>query len=122
MLEKEISKEEVIGIIELYKRISAAPETAQLQKIVLQMDKYGVRGTTVNPPLEEREVFQGPFVCLDREHPPVSVVLRAQLLEGLCSITKFCCSRKAAAAPCIALTKAHPCCLQTSVRAVLALC
>uniref|UniRef100_A0A672UU13 Voltage-dependent calcium channel protein TPC1 n=1 Tax=Strigops habroptila TaxID=2489341 RepID=A0A672UU13_STRHB len=41
VLEKEISKEEVIGIIELYKRISAATETAQLQKIVLQMDKYG---------------------------------------------------------------------------------
>ncbi|NWW22605.1 TPC1 protein, partial [Falcunculus frontatus] len=41
VLEKEISKEEVIGIIELYKRTSAATETAQLQKIVLQMDKYG---------------------------------------------------------------------------------
>lgn len=75
MLEKEISKEEVIGVIELYKRISVAPETAQLQKIVLQMDKYGVRGTTVSSPLEEREMFQGPFVCLDREHPPASVVL-----------------------------------------------
>lgn len=46
VLEKEISKEEVIGIIELYKRTSAATETAQLQKIVLQMDKYGVRGNT----------------------------------------------------------------------------
>lgn len=44
VLEKEISKEEVVGIIELYKRSSAAAETAQLQKIVLQMDKYGVRG------------------------------------------------------------------------------
>lgn len=44
MLEKEISKEEVVGIIELYKRTSAATEIAQLQKIVLQMDKYGVRG------------------------------------------------------------------------------
>ncbi|NXG52704.1 TPC1 protein, partial [Psilopogon haemacephalus] len=41
VLEKEISKEEVIGIIELYKRSSAAVETAQLQKMVLQMDKYG---------------------------------------------------------------------------------
>ncbi|NXF28946.1 TPC1 protein, partial [Nyctibius bracteatus] len=41
VLEKEISKEEVIGIIELYKRSSAATDTAQLQKIVLQMDKYG---------------------------------------------------------------------------------
>ncbi|XP_031984302.1 two pore calcium channel protein 1 isoform X1 [Corvus moneduloides] len=41
VLEKEISKEEVIGIIELYKRTSGATETAQLQKIVLQMDKYG---------------------------------------------------------------------------------
>ncbi|XP_035754204.1 two pore calcium channel protein 1 isoform X2 [Egretta garzetta] len=41
VLEKEISKEEVAGIIELYKRSSAATETAQLQKIVLQMDKYG---------------------------------------------------------------------------------
>lgn len=47
MLEKEISKEEVVGIIELYKRSSAAPETAQLQKIVLQMDKYGVRGNSL---------------------------------------------------------------------------
>ncbi|NXY48915.1 TPC1 protein, partial [Ceuthmochares aereus] len=41
VLEKEITKEEVVGIIELYKRSSAAAETAQLQKIVLQMDKYG---------------------------------------------------------------------------------
>ncbi|NXX51112.1 TPC1 protein, partial [Tricholaema leucomelas] len=41
VLEKEISKEEVIGIIELYKRSSAALEIAQLQKMVLQMDKYG---------------------------------------------------------------------------------
>lgn len=47
MLEKEISKEEVVGIIELYKRSSAAPETSQLQKIVLQMDKYGVRGNSL---------------------------------------------------------------------------
>uniref|UniRef100_A0A8B9CQX4 Two pore segment channel 1 n=1 Tax=Anser brachyrhynchus TaxID=132585 RepID=A0A8B9CQX4_9AVES len=46
VLEKEISKEEVVGIIELYKRSSAAPETAQLQKIVLQMDKYGQMSTT----------------------------------------------------------------------------
>lgn len=46
VLEKEISKEEVVGIIELYKRISGASETTQLQKIVLQMDKYGVRGNT----------------------------------------------------------------------------
>ncbi|NXA02543.1 TPC1 protein, partial [Nesospiza acunhae] len=45
VLEKEISKEEVIGIIELYKRTSAATETAQLQKIVLQMDKYGQMST-----------------------------------------------------------------------------
>ncbi|KAJ7423708.1 Two pore calcium channel protein 1 [Willisornis vidua] len=45
VLEKEISKEEVIGIIELYKRSSAAAETAQLQKIVLQMDKYGQMST-----------------------------------------------------------------------------
>ena len=44
VLEKEISKEEVVGIIELYKRSSATAETAQLQKVVLQMDKYGVRG------------------------------------------------------------------------------
>uniref|UniRef100_A0A8C9F8J9 Two pore segment channel 1 n=1 Tax=Pavo cristatus TaxID=9049 RepID=A0A8C9F8J9_PAVCR len=41
VLEKEISKEEVIGIMELYKRSSAATETSQLQKIVLQMDKHG---------------------------------------------------------------------------------
>lgn len=41
MLEKEISKEEVIGIMELYKRSSAATEISQLQKIVLQMDKHG---------------------------------------------------------------------------------
>ncbi|XP_030316221.1 two pore calcium channel protein 1 isoform X1 [Calypte anna] len=41
VLEKEISKEEVVGIIELYKRSSAAAEAAQLQQIVLQMDKYG---------------------------------------------------------------------------------
>ncbi|NXW56765.1 TPC1 protein, partial [Eurystomus gularis] len=45
VLEKEISKEEVVGIIELYKRTSAAAETAQLQKIVLQMDKYGQMST-----------------------------------------------------------------------------
>ncbi|NWX41283.1 TPC1 protein, partial [Steatornis caripensis] len=45
VLEKEISKEEVVGIIELYKRTSAATETAQLQKIVLQMDKYGQMST-----------------------------------------------------------------------------
>ncbi|NWT39111.1 TPC1 protein, partial [Chroicocephalus maculipennis] len=45
MLEKEISKEEVVGIIELYKRTSAATEIAQLQKIVLQMDKYGQMST-----------------------------------------------------------------------------
>ncbi|NXH10208.1 TPC1 protein, partial [Bucco capensis] len=45
VLEKEISKEEVVGIIELYKRSSAAAETAQLQKIVLQMDKYGQMST-----------------------------------------------------------------------------
>ncbi|NXW23249.1 TPC1 protein, partial [Circaetus pectoralis] len=45
VLEKEISKEEVVGIIELYKRSSAATETAQLQKIVLQMDKYGQMST-----------------------------------------------------------------------------
>lgn len=44
VLEKEISKEEVIGIIELYKWSSAATEISQLQKIVLQMDKHGVRG------------------------------------------------------------------------------
>ncbi|OXB71045.1 UNVERIFIED_CONTAM: hypothetical protein H355_000307 [Colinus virginianus] len=41
VLEKEISKEEVIGIIELYKQSSADIETSQLQKIVLQMDKHG---------------------------------------------------------------------------------
>lgn len=99
MLEKEISKEEVIGIIELYKRTSAATETAQLQKIVLQMDKYGVRGNTVSSHLQEREVCQGHFVCLGREDPPACVVFRAELLEELCSITKFCCSGKAAAAP-----------------------
>lgn len=122
MLEKEISKEEVIGIIELYKRTSAATETAQLQKIVLQMDKYGVRGNTAGSHLQEREVCQGPFFCLKREDPLASVVLRAELLERLCSITKFCCSRKVAAAPCTALTKAHPCCLQNSLRAVLAPC
>ncbi|XP_061865953.1 two pore channel protein 1 isoform X3 [Colius striatus] len=45
VLEMEISKEEVVGIIELYKRSSAAPETAQLQKMVLQMDKYGQMST-----------------------------------------------------------------------------
>ncbi|NXS41977.1 TPC1 protein, partial [Balaeniceps rex] len=45
VLEKEISKEEVVGIIELYKQNSAATETAQLQKIVLQMDKYGQMST-----------------------------------------------------------------------------
>ncbi|NXE27993.1 TPC1 protein, partial [Ardeotis kori] len=45
VLEKEISKEEVVGIIELYKRSSAAAETAQLQKMVLQMDKYGQMST-----------------------------------------------------------------------------
>uniref|UniRef100_A0A8B9GC22 Two pore segment channel 1 n=1 Tax=Amazona collaria TaxID=241587 RepID=A0A8B9GC22_9PSIT len=45
VLEKEISKEEVVGIIELYKRISGASETTQLQKIVLQMDKYGQMST-----------------------------------------------------------------------------
>ncbi|XP_015733645.1 two pore calcium channel protein 1 isoform X2 [Coturnix japonica] len=41
VLEKEISREEVIGIIELYKQSSAATEISQLQKIVLQMDKHG---------------------------------------------------------------------------------
>nr|XP_009935039.1 PREDICTED: two pore calcium channel protein 1 [Opisthocomus hoazin] len=45
VLEKEISKEEVVGIMELYRRSSAATETAQLQKIVLQMDKYGQMST-----------------------------------------------------------------------------
>ncbi|XP_014820126.1 PREDICTED: two pore calcium channel protein 1 [Calidris pugnax] len=45
VLEKEISKEEVVGIIELYKRTSAATEITQLQKIVLQMDKYGQMST-----------------------------------------------------------------------------
>nr|XP_009507132.1 PREDICTED: two pore calcium channel protein 1-like [Phalacrocorax carbo] len=45
VLEKEISKEEVVGIIELYKRSSATAETAQLQKVVLQMDKYGQMST-----------------------------------------------------------------------------
>ncbi|NXC76144.1 TPC1 protein, partial [Anhinga anhinga] len=45
VLEKEISKEEVVGIIELYKRSSATAETTQLQKIVLQMDKYGQMST-----------------------------------------------------------------------------
>ncbi|KAF1569613.1 Two pore calcium channel protein 1, partial [Eudyptes schlegeli] len=45
VLEKEISKEEVVGIIELYKRSSAATETTQLQKLVLQMDKYGQMST-----------------------------------------------------------------------------
>ncbi|NXG63894.1 TPC1 protein, partial [Hemiprocne comata] len=45
VLEKEISKEEVVGIIELYKRSSAATDTSQLQKIVLQMDKYGQMST-----------------------------------------------------------------------------
>lgn len=106
VLEKEISKEEVIGIIELYKRTSAATETAQLQKIVLQMDKYGVRGNSVSSHLQgEREVCQGHLVCLEREDPPASVLLRAELLGGLCSSTKFCCSRKAAAAPCTASTK-----------------
>ncbi|XP_062446456.1 two pore channel protein 1 isoform X1 [Rhea pennata] len=45
VLEKEISKEEVVGIIELYKRSSATTETSQLQKIILQMDKYGQMST-----------------------------------------------------------------------------
>lgn len=72
MLEKEISKEEVIGIIELYKRTSAATETAQLQKIVLQMDKYGVRGNTASSHLQERELCQGHLVCLERgDHLPL---------------------------------------------------
>lgn len=64
VLEKEISKEEVIGIIELYKRTSAATETAQLQKIVLQMDKYGVRGSSVGSHLQRREVCQGPTLSV----------------------------------------------------------
>ena len=102
VLEKEISKEEVVGIIELYKRTSAATETAQLQKIVLQMDKYGVRG---NAYCKLSASGEGgvpgspvPFCCLKREAACVFVVLRAELLQGPCSIdTKFCCSRKVAA-------------------------
>ena len=102
VLEKEISKEEVVGIIELYRRSSAATETAQLQKIVLQMDKYGVRGNAYCKFSAAGEEgvpgLQMPFCSLKREAVCVSAVLRAELLEGRCSIgTKFCCSRKVAA-------------------------
>lgn len=79
VLEKEISKEEVVGIIELYKRSSAATETAQLQKIVLQMDKYGVRGDTYCKFSASGEGGMPgprmPFGCLKREATCVSVVL-----------------------------------------------
>uniref|UniRef100_A0A8C3T510 Two pore segment channel 1 n=2 Tax=Chelydra serpentina TaxID=8475 RepID=A0A8C3T510_CHESE len=40
VLEKEISKEEMAGVIELYRRNCAAFETAPLQKVIGQMDKY----------------------------------------------------------------------------------
>ncbi|XP_073168490.1 two pore channel protein 1 isoform X2 [Lepidochelys kempii] len=40
VLEKEISKEEMAGVIELFRRNCAASETAPLQKVVAQMDKY----------------------------------------------------------------------------------
>lgn len=43
VLEKEISKEEMAGVIELFRRNCAASETAPLQKVVAQMDKYEVR-------------------------------------------------------------------------------
>lgn len=88
VLEKEISKEEVIGIIELYKRTSAATETAQLQNIVLQMDKYGVRGNSVGSHLQEREVCQGHFMWREKIHLPLLCLLGAEL-EGLCSSTEF---------------------------------
>lgn len=96
MLEKEISKEEVVGIIELYKRSSAATDTSQLQKIILQMDKYGVRGNSRCRFSASGEGGvpgpQMPF-CIPEEAACVFVVWRAELLEGLCSTgTKFCCS------------------------------
>lgn len=40
VLEKEISKEEMAGVIELYRRNCAASEIAPLQKVIAQMDKY----------------------------------------------------------------------------------
>uniref|UniRef100_A0A8C8R9M3 Two pore segment channel 1 n=1 Tax=Pelusios castaneus TaxID=367368 RepID=A0A8C8R9M3_9SAUR len=41
VLEKEISKEEIAGVIELYRCNCDASETVQLQKVMAQMDKYG---------------------------------------------------------------------------------
>lgn len=101
VLEKEIFKEEVVGIIELYKRSSAATETAELQKIVLQMDKYGVRGKAFCrfSVLGEGGVPgpQMPLCLLKRGAACVTLVLRAELLQGPHSTgTKFCCFRKAA--------------------------
>lgn len=43
VLEKEIFKEEMVAVTELYKINCATSEVAQLQKIIVQMDKYEVR-------------------------------------------------------------------------------
>uniref|UniRef100_A0A8D0H491 Voltage-dependent calcium channel protein TPC1 n=1 Tax=Sphenodon punctatus TaxID=8508 RepID=A0A8D0H491_SPHPU len=41
VLEKEVSKEEMVGVIELYRRNCAPSEAEQLIRVIAQMDKYG---------------------------------------------------------------------------------
>ncbi|PKU32986.1 two pore calcium channel protein 1 [Limosa lapponica baueri] len=78
VLEKEISKEEVVGIIELYKRTSAATEITQLQKIVLQMDKYGEWYEEHSRKEESQTPLQEPASASNSSLKPLSLRQRSQ--------------------------------------------